>query len=236
MCSDKIGTPQFCHVAGAKGGAADREPPLWRVRGFDSIAMKRTGAKTNERRPAGCSKHAPLAAAVFGLFLVQAAVAEEARQAPSAAPAQQQEPGFFESIGRWFERGIAGFKSGIGNAKTGIDSAGEKAANAGKDIGEKAAEVGKGAADATKGAVDAMKKLPATRVVDGHERCDVAPNGAPDCRAAATLICTTKGYASGTSVDFVAAEKCPTAVWMNRRKPEPGECVTETFVTRAMCQ
>lgn len=174
---------------------------------------------------------------MLGLLLARAAIAEEARP-PQTSPAEQQtkELGVFESISRWFERGFSGFKSGLDNAKGGIDDIGGKAANAGKNIGDKAAEVGKGAADATKGAVDAMKKLPATRVVDGRVQCNIAPNGAPDCRAAALSICQARGFAEGQSVDFVSAEKCPPAVWMNRRKAEPGECVTETFVTRAMCQ
>lgn len=151
-------------------------------------------------------------------------------------PASQEKPGVFESIGRWFEQGFANFKNSMGGAKTNMDTLGDKAASAGKDIGDKAAQAGKSAADAAKDAADAMKKLPATRVVEGRERCEVATNGAPDCRAAALSICQAKGFGSGQSVDFVSAEKCPTAVWMNRRKPAPGECVTETFVTRAMCQ
>lgn len=174
---------------------------------------------------------------MLGLFLAQVAFAEEARP-PQTPPVQQEtnEPGIFESIGRWFERGISNLKSGLNDAKGNIDNLGDKAASASKNIGDKAAEVGKGAADATKGAVDAVKKLPATRVVEGRVQCDVAANGAPDCRAAALSICHAKGFAGGQSVDFVSAEKCPAAVWMNRRKAEPGECVTETFVTRAMCQ
>lgn len=209
-------------------------PPIRQNRGIDLMAMKNTRAKTQGRGQSGFNKRAWLAAAMLGLFLAQAAIAEEARQ-PQAPPAQQQtkEPGVFESIARWFENGFSNFKNGM---KGGIDNLGDKAANTGKTIGEKAAEVGKGAADATKGAVDAVTKLPSTRVVEGRERCEVSPNGAPDCRAAAQSICTAKGLAGGTSMDFVSAEKCPTAVWMNRRKPEPGECVTETFVTRAMCQ
>ena len=163
-------------------------------------------------------------------------VAEEVRPPAPVEPQQQSKPGVFESITRWFENGFNSFKSGMKDAKGGIDNLGDKAANTGKTIGQKAAEVGKNAADATKGAVDAVAKLPKTRVVDGRERCEVSPNGAPDCRVAAQLICTAKGLAGGTSMDFVSAEKCPAAVWMNRRKPEPGECVTETFVTRAMCQ
>lgn len=209
-------------------------PPIRQNRGNDLMAMKNTGAKTQSLSQTGFNKRAWLAVAMLGLFLAQAATAEEARQ-PQPPPAQQQtkEPGVFESVARWFENGFSNLKNGM---KGGIDNLGDKAATTGKTIGEKAAEVGKGAADATKGAVDAVKKLPATRVVEGRVQCDVSPNGAPDCRAAALSICTAKGLAGGTSMDFVSAEKCPAAVWMNRRKAEPGECVTETFVTRAMCQ
>ena len=171
---------------------------------------------------------AALALMVCQMASTRQAIAEPAPQ-PPAAQQQPKEPGFFESIGRWFERGFSNFKGSVKDAKSNLDNFGDKAANAGKDIGGKAAEVGKGAADA-------VRKLPSTRVIEGHERCDVSANGAPDCRAAALLICTGKGFANGSSVDFVSAEKCPAAVWMKQRKAEPGECFIETFVTRAMCQ
>lgn len=191
---------------------------------------KRNRAKTDPRRSTDRKAIAWFAAA--SLLFAATALAEDVRPQPP----QQSEPGFFESIGRWFENGFSKFKNGMKDAKGGIDNLGDKAATTGKTIGEKAAEVGKNAADATKGAVDAVAKLPKTRVVNGRERCEVSPNGAPDCRIAAQTICTAKGLTGGTSMDFVSAEKCPAAVWMNRRKPEPGECVTETFVTRAMCE
>jgi hypothetical protein len=206
------------------------------------MAMKRIRATMDPRRPTGWNDMLRLVAAMLVVVLAHApgpAVAEDARPPPPAQTQPQpapSEPGIFESISRWFERGFANMKNGFKDAKGNIDNFGEKAATTGKTIGENAAEAGKNAADATKGAVDAVVKLPKTRVVDGRERCEVAPNGAPDCRAAATAICTAKGFAGGTSVDFVSAEKCPAAVWMNRRKAEPGECVTETFVTRSMCQ
>jgi hypothetical protein len=214
-------------------------------RGFNSMAMKRNRAKrnwakTDPRRATDRKAITWLAAASLLLAVtafVQDVRAQEDRP-PQQAPQQQSksEPGFFESIGRWFENGFSKFKNSMKDAKGGIDNLGDKAATAGKNIGDKAAEVGKNAADATKGAVDAVAKLPKTRVVNGRERCDVSPNGAPDCRVAAHTICSAKGLAGGTSMDFVSAEKCPAALWMNRRKPEPGECVTETFVTRAMCE
>ncbi len=211
------------------------------------MAMKRdramrNKAKTDLRHVTERKAMISLAAAL--LLVAAAAVAEEGRPPAPIAPQQQQQSkpesksdsGFFESIGRWFENGFASLKNGMKDAKGGMDSLGDKAATTGKTIGEKAAQVGKNAADATKDAVDAVAKLPKTRVVDGRERCEISPNGAPDCRVAAQSICSAKGLGGGTSMDFVSAEKCPAAVWMNRRKPEPGECVTETFVTRAMCQ
>jgi len=197
------------------------------------IAMKHAGANTRVQRTISRKRAAWLVAAILIAGSLHAASAQQ------PAPAQQeqkQDSGVFASVGRWFEQGFNNLKNTFSGAKTNMDDIGGKAANAGKTIGDKAAEAGKNAADAAKGAADAVKKLPATRVVQGHERCEVAANGAPDCRLAALSICQAKGFAGGQSVDFVSAEKCPAAVWMNRRKAEPGECVTETFVTRAVCQ
>jgi len=141
-----------------------------------------------------------------------------------------------ESILRWFEKGIADIGAGLRGAKREIDKFGDQAVGVGRNVGERAAQVGKGAADATKSAVDAVIKLPSTRVVEGRERCVASGEGAPDCQAAANALCRSRGFSGGRSVDFVSAEKCPPAVWLNRRPPAPGECVTEMFVTRALCQ
>jgi hypothetical protein len=191
--------------------------------------------RPNSMRQSGAAR---LAAALLVLLCAQAVIAEEAQPAPPPPVQEQQKPnpGVLESIMRWFEDGAAKFKTGLQGAKGAIEDIGGKAATVGKGVGEKAAEVGKGAADATKGAVDAVIKLPSARLIEGRERCDVSPNGAPDCRKAAETICRGKGFAGGKSADFISAENCPAAVWMNRRKAEPGECTTETFVTRAMCQ
>jgi hypothetical protein len=179
---------------------------------------------------------ARLAATVLTFAMTSTAPAQDTRQDTRQPPQQVEQPGVLESFARWLERGLSNITSGLGNAKSNIDNLGERAARTSRDIGEKAAEAGKSAADATKGAVDEVIKLPSTRMVQGHVRCDISPNGAPDCRSAALSLCASKGFSKGTSVDFVSAEKCPPAVWMARRKPEPGECVMETFVTRALCQ
>jgi hypothetical protein len=84
-------------------------------------------------------------------------------------------------------------------------------------------------------AAGAVARIPNVRTVSGHEKCQVAPNGAPDCIAAANAICKTKGFDSGRSLDMTTAEICPPKVWMAGRSTGP-ECRTETFVSRAVCQ
>jgi hypothetical protein len=74
-----------------------------------------------------------------------------------------------------------------------------------------------------------------TRIISGRERCAVAPNGAPDCVAAAAAMCRKQGYSTGTSLDFTAAEQCKPAVFLAGREIGP-ECVTVTFISRAVCQ
>jgi hypothetical protein len=66
---------------------------------------------------------------------------------------------------------------------------------------------------------------PATTIISGRERCTLGPNAAPDCRLAVEALCRSKGYGSGTAVDFEMDEKCP-----------PPYCTMDHFVTRALCQ
>jgi hypothetical protein len=78
-------------------------------------------------------------------------------------------------------------------------------------------------------------KLPATRIMKGNERCTVAPNGAPDCIAAAEALCRKHGFSSGKSLEFTSAEECPARVHLSGRQSE-ADCRTVTFISRAMCQ
>ena len=89
---------------------------------------------------------------------------------------------------------------------------------AGKEVEKFGDEAGDAAKidDGAKGAADAVVRIPGTRVVSGHEKCAVAPNGAPDCVAAADAMCKTKGFASGKSLDMTTAEVCP-AEGLSRR-------------------
>ena len=78
-------------------------------------------------------------------------------------------------------------------------------------------------------------RIPAARVISGHEKCKIAANGAPDCVAAAHDMCRAKGFATGKSVDMTTAEICPPQVYASGRNSGPG-CHTETFVSRVLCQ
>jgi hypothetical protein len=103
-----------------------------------------------------------------------------------------------------------------------------------KGAGEALSEFHNKARDNAKQAAGAL--VPPSRIVDGRGRCEVAPNGAPDCAAAAKSVCAAKGFQAGQSVATQTEEKCPARVLLSGRSPAAGECKTETFVTRAVCQ
>jgi len=73
-------------------------------------------------------------------------------------------------------------------------------------------------------------------MVTGRAACLVAANGAPDCKAGADRLCQSKGFKEGKSLDTDAAEKCSPKVFLPGRKREPGDCKTENYVTKALCQ
>ncbi len=93
------------------------------------------------------------------------------------------------------------------------------------------------AKDATKDAGDSLSRLAKpSLMVTGRMGCPVSANGAPDCKAGADKLCQSKGYQEGKSLDTDAAEKCSAKVYLPGRKREPGDCRTENYVTRALCQ
>ncbi len=158
---------------------------------------------------------------VAGIVLMSAlATAQDA--APALKPAEER--GFFGSIGRWFEQQGE-------NISSTFKDAGKTFENFGNEAGVAARTTAEGAKDAA----GAVGRIPNTRVVTGHEKCPNAPNGAPDCVAAANTICKTKGFGSGKSLDMTTALVCPPKVLMSGRTTGP-ECRDETFVSRALCQ
>jgi hypothetical protein len=153
--------------------------------------------------------------AVTGLFAgavmlmsALAAAQDGAGQKPS------EPPGFFGSIANWFD-------STFRDAGKGVATFGHEAGVAAKTT-----------VDTAKDAAGAVVRIPGVRVVTGHEKCQNAPNGAPDCVAAAVAVCKAKGFETGKSMDMTTAEVCPASVLLSGR----GECRDETFVSRALCQ
>jgi uncharacterized protein YjbJ (UPF0337 family) len=184
-----------------------------------------------------------VAAGAAILLFSLAAAAQETRPAPPArppAPARTYDPGMLDSVGQWFKDSFNRLGSSVEGARDTFGGLGERASGAAKDAAGVAKgavqDAAKGTADAAKGAADAVARLPGARVVEGRARCEVADNGAPDCRAAAEAVCRGKGFGSGSSLDIQSTQKCPARVWISGRAPEPGDCEKQSFVTRAMCQ
>jgi hypothetical protein len=170
-------------------------------------------------------------AACVGLLLVPA-LAQEARppaeipsqnagaaaaNSPAAAPNSMPGPSLVDTIGRWFDDGTTQFKSNLQGAQQSFDQFADQTRDAATD------------------ATDAVIGLPNTRIVPVRERCALAGSG-PDCNAAAIVACRSKGFTTGKSLDTQSEQKCPAQVLLRGRAPNDGECRTETFVTRALCQ
>lgn len=176
------------------------------------------------------------ASAACGILLVLtlAAAAQNAPSAPppasEAKPPAAYQPGMLDRFGRWFKDSFGFVSSGVEGARDTMSGIGERAGGAAKDAANAAKNAASNAATAAK---DAAARLPGTRVVDGRERCDIAPNGAPDCRHAAEAMCRAKGFGAGSSLDIQTAKDCPAMAYIRR---ETRDCKVTSFVVRAVCQ
>ncbi len=141
-----------------------------------------------------------------------------ASQPPGAFPAQPPpaagQAGFIYEFGRWWD-----------STHTGANDAAAATQDALKH-----------AAEATKEAATALIRIPTGRFIEVHQRCALAPNGAPDCRSAAANVCRAKGFQDGNPVNVQSSQNCPPAVWMSGREPHAGECPQETVVLMVACR
>jgi hypothetical protein len=154
--------------------------------------------------------------------LISVLAAAQDQTTPNEKPRGNE--GFLSAVGRWFQEQTANMNSSLRDARKNVEGFSSAAGDAAKTTVE-------GARDAA----DAVARIPNARTISGHEKCQLAPNGAPDCVSAATTICKAKGFASGKSVDMTTSEVCPAKVYLSGRSSGP-ECKTETFVSRALCQ
>jgi hypothetical protein len=129
-------------------------------------------------------------------------------------PPRDENPGLINEIGKLFEKSKSLLPPLKSPSET-IDDFNARTRDAGQSLSNMA--------------------KPST-MVSGRAACLVSANGAPDCKAAADKLCQSKGHKEGKSLDTDAAEKCSAKVYLPGRQREPGDCRTENYVTRALCQ
>ena len=167
---------------------------------------------------AGLASHIALSGCL--LLTALCARAEETKPSTGTAPAPQStsQPGFIATVGAWLQDGATRMKSGM------------------QDAQQRFERFGKEAQETTKGVTETMVTLPNARMLTGQERCVAAPNGAPDCQAAAASFCRGKGFQTGKIVDTKTEQKCSGRFLLEGRSPNSSDCATEIFVTKAVCQ
>jgi hypothetical protein len=87
-----------------------------------------------------------------------------------------------------------------------------------------------------KQAGDSLLQLARPAVVRGRMVCPLAGNGAPDCKAASDKLCQAKGFKEGKSLDTDQAQSCSAAALLSGGNRLPGNCRTDNYVIRALCQ
>jgi hypothetical protein len=85
-------------------------------------------------------------------------------------------------------------------------------------------------------AAEALSRLAKSPGVKGRVVCPPAPNGAPDCKAAADKLCQRNGFREGNSLDVDTTRNCSARSLLMGGKPDESECRTATYVTRAVCR
>ncbi len=142
--------------------------------------------------------------------------------APAEPAAPPRREGFLDALGRWMEKSAADFKASVeeNNAKW-------------RELNEKNEKAAREAAAASREAIEAFKNLSNVRIVEAKRTCEPAPNGSPDCQAAAEAICRDKGFAGGKSADIQTSRKCSARALLTR---DEGGCRIETMVVKAACQ
>jgi hypothetical protein len=139
---------------------------------------------------------------------------QQIEPAPSSPSPSDENPSPFREMGKWFEKSLSILPPLKSPSET-ID-----------DLNTRARD-----------ATDSLSRLAKpSSMVTGRMACLAAPNGAPDCKAGADKLCQSKGFKDGKSLDTDAAEKCSAKVYLPGHKREPGDCRTENYVTRALCQ
>ena len=140
-----------------------------------------------------------------------------------APPSPAESPGLINEIGKLLEKSKSILPT-LKSPQEAIEDLNTRARDATKDAGEGLSRLAN------------PSLIKPSLMVTGRMACPVSANGAPDCKAGADKLCQSKGHKEGKSLDTDAAEKCSAKVYLPGRKREPGDCRTENYVTRALCQ
>jgi hypothetical protein len=149
---------------------------------------------------------------------VQTPAQQAAPQPEPAAPPPPENPGLINELEKLWDKSKSMLPT-LKSPQETLEDLNARAKDASKDTGESLSRL-------TRPAL----------MVSGRMGCPVSSNGAPDCKAGADKLCQSKGYKEGKSLDTDAAEKCSAKVYLPGHKREPGDCRTENYVTRALCQ
>jgi hypothetical protein len=162
-----------------------------------------------------------------------------AAPAAGAVPAQPRPEGrwgFLNDVQHWWQQSFGDFNAKAKAARQQFDDFNIKQKATAKDAAAATEAAVKGAAQAATDVATTVVRLPNTRVVELHDLCKLAANGAPDCGAAAADACRHRGFSTGQPIDVRSSQQCPAAVLLSGRTPAEGECPEETVVLRAICQ
>jgi hypothetical protein len=233
------GTEKFNVMRSLKPCGLPAAAMLWLVAAAFSPAAIALAQGASTPAPAGAS---PVQVAPAAPAPQAAAPAPQGRGLFPFQPSPPDRPGFIYAFGRWWDntRGkiddlTKQSDDATRGAQTATQDAVHGAANATQATANATQDAVRNAAEATKKAATALFHLPGTRIVEVHERCALAPNGAPDCTMAATKACRAKGFGDGHPINVQSSENCPPSVWMSGRQPSTGECPEETVVLMAAC-
>jgi hypothetical protein len=177
------------------------------------------------------SRHAATAGAALLMLMVAVGVAWPQSAAPPSSlgiqtqqaapdqpappsPLREESPGLLNEMGRLFEKSL----SILPTLKTPGETIDDLSAHA-KDAGDTLSRLAK-----------------PSSMVTGRMGCPVSANGAPDCKLGADKLCQSKGFKEGKSLNTDSAEKCTAKVYLPGYQRQPGDCRTENYVTRALCQ
>jgi hypothetical protein len=185
----------------------------------------------------------------------QPQVAEPASEpSPAPAPVEAAPPkpeGFFDAFNRWgrdfkakvdeanakwrasVDETIAKLKASADEAAAKFRSGVEENNARWRALHQKNEKATQEAVARQKEAAEAFKNLANTRMVEGRQVCEIAPNGSPDCQSAAERICKDKGFAIGKSADITTTQKCSARALLRRNADE---CRTVSVVIKAACQ